>query len=296
MDLEIKTLGQTLAVGALTLGGAYMLARILRIDQRGELRDLMEILKVPKESGLDLFLTASCLAITFALGILVEDFSKNVTSDRPPRILQSFFSLFLPGDAEQRTRALFQSTDDSRNTLSGRPNDLFEKLVAHRAFEAARGKPAQELVTKISLTSIAVIPPEVQREITELFYIAKNRVYLKDTYFQELNTINSRVDFARSLTFVGVVLLITQLVLCIFKYLVPSIFPRSSPASGTAIPRSVVALQHTYFAAACIVCIALANGAFRSEQTNFNLRIFGYYAELAKDELKPPPPQYSKTP
>jgi len=74
MDLELKHIGQTLAVGGFFIFSLFQLIRIFHPSWVSGITSLA--------SGQKLYESAMILAIVFAAGILVEDVSKNVVSER----------------------------------------------------------------------------------------------------------------------------------------------------------------------------------------------------------------------
>ena len=108
----------------------------------------------------------------------------------------------------------------------------------------------------------------------EVYYNAKNVVYLKQNYFTELKSIESRVKFSESLC--ALVLLATPL--AIYGWV--RILRREGKTS-----RSRLLFLGVWFLAFLAVAHTAAWLAFQSEEKAFANRVFGYHITLATNGL-----------
>ena len=108
-------------------------------------------------------------------------------------------------------------------------------------------------------------------EIVALYYQAHNRVYLNQTYFDELTRLDFRIDFTRSLTFLSYLLVFFALVHLIWHGVLWVKDKRSL--------KKPIILFVIY-----IVTGILGRVTFEAEQGNYNARIFGYFESCYRSD------------
>ena len=206
MDLELKHLGQTLAVGGFAVFMALYLVRSFFPSFAARL--------FAKSDKLSVQHVALLFALALAAGILLEDFSKHYAARRSG-LKNDVLEMILDSDKELRLRSLFDVPEAGPDRLEVKPRAI--------AMELAKVKGRNQSVENY-LESIHKItrsweankkqagdnpPPPVViqgRNAVEAFegaangvyYEAKNRVYREATYFTELSEISNRMDFTRS--------------------------------------------------------------------------------------------------
>lgn len=109
---------------------------------------------------------------------------------------------------------------------------------------------------------------DLEKMVNTIYYEAKNWAYREDNYFDELEAIQRRIDFSRSIFLVGswgVVLFVVASLICL-----PRWWRRRVNLKGPIVrlARSLLALA--------IVCVFSWLGYAKSEH-NFNERVFGYF-------------------
>jgi len=137
MDLEIKQLGQTLAVGALSLIGLYLLLRCFLKRGTPEDKKKHEIEgQVPGEHDFKFLFSAIYLSMIFSFGILMENLSKNVAARRSPQPLQFLKivqSKIVPSDSTMRYVALMNPDNPGQGGIC-RPRRLVAQCNESRLF------------------------------------------------------------------------------------------------------------------------------------------------------------------
>ena len=271
MELELKELGLTLTVGGLAFFGFSQIIRILNGDDEDA-----EPMRLRSEGGeTDFRKWLAYVAVIFALGIFLEDFTKEVSAERDPEA-NTFFRGVIDTDRNLRLRSMFdvRSTlwqglksqynalvlndyDDAR--LIVRPKDIFGGLAAltnlahpNHAFvmkltditatleKHRKAQPQTDSDNKVA-SAFEIEATSVagfKKEVNELYQIAKNRVYKEDTYFHELQEIHGRVDFSRSCVLLSSVLAVMFGLLCATFFL----FPWIETIAETPVGRRVVSV------------------------------------------------------
>jgi hypothetical protein len=284
MDLELKTLGQTLAVGGFAVYATLLLVRICRAEW------------VPRffssEDGkLQLQHTAVYLALVFAAGIILEDVSKNYAARRTT-FLSSVFNEVLDSDNELRLRSLFKDVTltDSKIELTPRPilRELQHLTPPHKAVEP-HFKTINDFISPLAAVPVPLpLAIDTKKAVSDfraavdgVFYDAKNLVYRDDNYYKELNEISTRIDFTRSLTFLCLVFSFIYLLFTVFGF-IPKM--RTFFDIDRKERKTLIVLTVLYG-----LGIWLSGTAYRSEQTHYNLRVYGYYISLGLAEKSESP-------
>lgn len=283
MDLALKDLGQTLAVGVFTVFGLVYLATLCKRSWKARISVILT-------SSHKLYLSGMILALVFAVGVLVEDVSKNYTAERVDdsvifNISSTIFNFVVDTDKELRLRSLFVVHDSSDNYIELSHTPIYDSLMA------VSHKDQIFIMHKNSLTNIPTSPCISEKEeetckrvndktemkkqanaTNQIYYDAKNRVYHENTYFTELQEIEKRVNFARSLTFLCLIYSLLFSVVAILCWL-----PwKWKFISTVRKKRKFIVLIFGIY----VLGILLARISFRSETINYNLRVFGYYISI----------------
>ena len=117
MDLELKNIGQTLAIGGFAIFSFFHLVGYIKASWKSHLTSLFAgDQKFPK--------AAMLLALIYAAGMLVEDASKNVTMERW-RVIS-----ILDTDKELLLKSLFERVDSSSEQYTLQPNPLYQDLMS----------------------------------------------------------------------------------------------------------------------------------------------------------------------
>lgn len=238
MELDLKDIGQTLAVGALGVFGLLALVRIFL--KTTLIRVLVKRLREPlKGTFLDhrhhIFVGAVYLALIFAFGITLEDLSKNIVAERSPRVLEWLYHEYIPTDKVLRVETLFEFIDPPL-PISTPSDDIYLSRKADSGSIVAKPIPlafeladARLLGTDRSMdTDILqrwLVNPDCRRDalegpvgllvnghdlenlINRVYYVAHNDVYLKESVVHEMEKIEARMDFARAMLFASLSLL-----------------------------------------------------------------------------------------
>lgn len=298
MEVGIKELGITLIVGAFTILGfeailhfffnrgpiGFFQGRIGLLDssqlanENNVTPDRQSGEGKPKDEKYQTITLAFFVALAFASGILVENLS--------------YSFIYLPKAAQER---IFQREHDSRvwtlvQDYREKPdlkqqwwiakdlarNDAFRKV------DPVNGEKVQAWLNQSNRCTPDENPcipkMEIKGAIEKLFYYAKNRVYADPNYYDELRKIQSRQEFARSLTVISSTYLVFAVLIGGFQLLwFGSTTKRRRQHEDRweelrrRVPRVVGILL--------IVCL-FSQWTFDSESDEFNKRIFGYFSSM----------------
>lgn len=267
MDLELKHLGQTIAIGGLTIYSVIFLAKMFFPKH--------SFFTYNSQDKLQLLVTAVYLALVFAVGIVIEDFSKNFSSGRDSFLTQSFNQI-LSSDKELRVRTLFQVSEFSQSKIILQQSQLSTEYLIIKA--TGRIAPYNEsLKNSVGETGITIEGTEnvenFLSNVNGIYYSSKNSVYVTENYFKELSEIQNRIDFTRSLTLLCLVLFTAYSAIAAV-FLLPPIqrILKKFIGFNTANSYKILGLGILFF-----VGTYLSLTAYRSESTNYNLRVYGYY-------------------
>ncbi len=283
MDLALKDLGQTLAVGVFAVFGLVYLATLCKPSWKARVSSILN-------NSHKLYQFGMILALVFAVGVLIEDVSKNYTAERVDdsiifNISSTIFNYIVDTDKALRLRSLFSVHHFSDNYIEFSPAPVYEslKIVNHKDPRFIRNKniltdiPTLPCVDEKKIETCQRVKgqTEIKKQadaINQIYYDAKNRVYKENTYFTELQEIEKRVNFARSLTFLCLIysfIFLVFVVLCFLPLKVKFI------STAWAKRKFIVLIFGIY-----VLGTFLARASFRSETFNYNLRVFGYYISL----------------
>jgi hypothetical protein len=219
MDLELKQLGQTLAVGAFAMLGFWLIIRMLKGDLLKNILPSEERLK-----QINLVFNGVLLAFVFAVGIVLENFSKHIVAEREPpmKVFRILLGYNLRKDKETRFDVLFKYENNKYlpNEFCNRlENECYFNLVPEYVIRSFLNK--EKDTCKFNINSINPTG-DFLISTNYLNNIAKDKVFEEDNYYTELTTISSRMDFLRAFIF-----LITLLVYLNFIAILSSSFKKN---------------------------------------------------------------------
>jgi hypothetical protein len=279
MDLELKHLGQILAIGGLIVFGFFHLISLISPSWRTKATFL-------SANGQKLYESAVILALVFAAGILADDTSQIISVQRWQST--AFYDLLDRGK-KLLLKNLFEVDHHEKEVIHIKPQPLYEDLqnITHKDktfikyYEQVKTilklNETPENQYKISGEEIAALEAAVR----SMYYAAKNIVYRNGNYFNELQEIKTRVDFTRSLVIVCVIYLPCYLVLGVWCFLPDKL---SSIIGAARAKRNLILALILLYG----VGIFLAGYSWKIEERSYNLRVFGYYASIVAENEKPP--------
>ena len=291
MSLGLEQVGQTLAVGAFSLYGVFLIARINPWTDRVV---YFISVQVDKTNSPNVAKGAAYLALIIAIGVLVEGMSYNYTANREPQFgsaLGVFYDYFLGDDKNFRLHTLIRGARDfDGSMIVGESKGLLVELVDRKAlskFGGRYGSDAEALLAKSvenKNRNIIVKDGDSVRAVTEaidaLYYHAKNTIYKDANYYNELTRIETRITFTRSFTFVCVSMLVVLLVSFfggISHYAVVRIRRQNFDRWDRVFMKVVLMVLFT------ILCF-FGKWSQESERINYDLRIFGYFSTACLKE------------
>lgn len=293
MELDIKDLAITIAVGATVLfGGEFVSWLFFRNNIYIRLRDHCLI---PHQGS-----TAMMLSISLALGLIVE-------SAADPSIREQLFRV--SGFEEVMLRQLA--------TSDGKPMALGAELAERRLFSRI-DEQSGGLVEDALCSSAVLALPEGQfsHSAWRLYYHAKNVVLADATYSKEMLSIQQRIDFAAAFALALMIILSMLLSAFVLKWIVDRIKPLdNAPTPFWGFDYSVRRMKGgdgsrsdaRYFrriACGLVVLVfsgvAASNYAYATQTGEYVRRAFGYYstaAEVAREnQLQHAPTNLSQLP
>ena len=273
MDLELKNLGQTLAIDGFVIFGLFSIVSIFKPDWASGLR-------LFSDRDHKLHESAMILALIFATGILAEDVSKNSI---PESVGESAALSYLEfTDEVSLLKNLFEVRHHSKDHLEIKPKpvyiDLMDVANTDQYFTNHSNRIKACITNNYDFNQIVGENKikELQFAVKGIYYVAKNRVYRESNYFNELQDIKTRVDFSSSLGLICLIYAICYLLLGVI-----SLFPSrwTSKLGQAREKRSLIAGLFVAY----LIGILLTGISFRSETKNYNLRVFGYYTSIIAD-------------
>ena len=293
MQLELMQFGQTLAVGAFTMLGLWLIIKVFNKNI------LSTFISGGNFEPIKIALNGIILAFLFSIGIILENYSKHVAAERnPPNInVRYVLGLNLEPDNETRFAALFER--ESKNTASflqkingnsivkWKRSSLYDRLDRNNYFDSLAspiiGQKIQSLVEAIfssTMDSFIVIQGDIKKNLNnycnELYYNAKDRVYLEPNYFQELSTISMRMDFLRSFILLTTIMFYLCLIASTMGWAIQAVFPEAERQRRLNTLFTFLML--------CILLSFILPAAYTAECSNYNRRVFGYHLGLMKVE------------
>ncbi|PSR55888.1 hypothetical protein AHMF7605_21480 [Adhaeribacter arboris] len=296
MDLGLKDIGFTFIVGAITiLGFELILFYFLNTNITGFFSGKIGLGVAPKKSKLNANTTGSnnqmesiigtsgFLLLSFTIGIIVEDASyKFMDPDKIP-IFEEWLSNIYPQRKKMDVASVHVLMNDCDKLI---PNSLGKDLARVNAFTKGLYHPdsyKRDTINQIEQWFVNSNPESspirmwpkfnksVEGAIKGLYYVAKNTVFLKENYYDELKRIQNRIDLSRSLLILSVIYFFISL-----PFAIIALFYKGS----NRIPlRSYLIVYITFLSA-----WYFSNLAYRRESEEFNKRVFGYFSTMLLNE------------
>jgi hypothetical protein len=234
MELDLKEFSLTLAVGLAVAGILWLSLRCVWEERATAVRKLVMVAESPRVIPL-IFASVGLLAV----GMIAEDLSKNALAERNPSAFAAQFRWIMPSERYDRSYTLAHSPEsveadkrverckfsrfdgDHKSTLvhfeySDVGKDL-RGFVAQidpfvdEAHSTNRWLGAESLWKRVALDSATSEKgPELyqatcesyERTLAPLYYVAKNRAFMNQNFFKELQSLRIRYEFARSIGYV----------------------------------------------------------------------------------------------
>lgn len=266
MSIDLKDFSATMAVGLYVAVAASLAGSILF-----NFRPLWIVRSLRRPLG-RLGQVALCSGTIFSLGMLAEDLSDKFV-DRDGWLSDADV---LPRESSLRADCL---------TGSRGANALATDLGRAGAFGIQ--------TRTLDLDGLVQVPdpPEsttkrVRDAANGLYYRAKNNVYREETYFKELSSIQLRIDFARSMAVLSVaagVIFGMALGCRGLTWGVGWVVSRVSPRPRTRTRLPLEGHRRRWIASAIalggfLIVYVSARFAYCEEESEFNNRVYGYYA------------------
>lgn len=297
MELDLKNIGQTLAIGGFTIFGLFHLISLCKASWKSKLTSLFTgDQKFPRATML--------LALIFVVGMLVEDISKNFTAERWS--VAKIFYIPFDTDKQLLLRSLFE-VDSSSEQYILRPKPLYVDLMsvehdnlyftnhskkiidiqkAENPIDIQKAENSKAFLIgsfKVDRKSVDNEDGALRVAVSGMFYAAKNRVYMDGNYFSELREIVARINFARSIIFICLLYFVGYLLALLIWFLAWMKFRFLPDKLDFKFFHSLLAVNVrlvSLFLLAYLVGAVLAGIAFRSESRENNQRVLGYYTSI----------------
>jgi hypothetical protein len=215
MDIELKSFGETLAIGG--LASAMLLAWGSMFPDVGRARQILSK-SIFLENRFPFVRACLVFALVFASGILIESYAGRVASKRGNLPLKELFSKFLESDKNIRLRALYEveKYDDNFLVLKLKPitaETLKLKYVKNLlTYQQMALKPAIASASDFNTINenkkLTISYPNVkpfEDANNALYYIAKNIAYARPEFHKELKIYENRYNFAEAICFLGII-------------------------------------------------------------------------------------------
>ncbi len=232
MDLELKNLGQTLALGGVALTILTGVARSWGIRIRP-----LQLFPIARMDKYELVSGAVLLAFIFAAGIIAEDYSRDITSRRSRSVFAPLLSRFIRSDSEARFGALVVLPGMRSDKKSGGEKFMESRALASEVLHTLE-KQTNNLSNDIN-RSLKLLRSVVSQEVTAhdfeiiralrsgtieskhaknysayrthislvdpLYYYCKNRAFQNPQYFRELQDIQDRLKFVLAASVMSII-------------------------------------------------------------------------------------------
>jgi hypothetical protein len=240
MNFEFDEIGQIIAIGAFFVSSICFLLR--RYTDMQEVLLFFLKIKIPI-----LFVSAVLLAFLYSIGILVQSISKNTIAHQ-----KEGMGYIIPNFILKRDNVIRKESFD----------DFFEKC-----------SPRQKaIMSRMIEDEFKLYLPVTDSSINAIFYESKNTIFNKIEYYPELKNIENKLFFSTSLTFISWILIIIFVVYFLYKF-----FKYQWWLKGKRIKFLNVFRFDFYYLILLVFLLFAGRLSYRSTQTSFNLRIFGYY-------------------
>jgi hypothetical protein len=184
----------------------------------------------------------------------------------------------------------------SRPNVMLKPDPLARELVQFGLLNRFGGESAWKLTPLIAERDTTtqdwknVSAKDVIDVANTLYYVAKNTVYREPNYFHEMSRIRMRIDFARSFSFVSVILIIIALILYILRLIEPLIpkkvllFLRLSWLPNIRL--GTVSVKVCGIILLLLSACIIGSFAFQREEAEYYRRAYGYFITISRAETK----------
>jgi hypothetical protein len=164
---------------------------------------------------------------------------------------------------------------ESANGGGGRYSRLDETLLPGHGMDGVVNLPH-----RCSASSQFLTREDVRDSIQRLWYNAKNRVYTNEQYYQEIERMQSRLDFSRT---VAVISLLVE-ALSLFFILMAE-YAHLANEAGATIQLGVQWRRHSWYRCGIFFAIFIAaTVAYTRESLEINKRVYGYYSSILSQE------------
>lgn len=233
---------------------------------------------------LSAFVTLCIYTATLCAGVLSENLSKRIISEDG---LRSVWTFLFCSESKVRSEAL---VDKRRKTTP-----LFWDLCNDRCRIRERYFNDNLLQIHAAACMNPVLCEKMyktlQANCNTLFYKAKNRVYMENTYFEELDAKVHRRDFARSIAICSFFLGGLAFLLAGYEYVRRSVARRAGD-DGTARKRvqrfGQKAVWFLQVGAFCVAVYLVSICGYRQVLNDYNRHVFGYFQSIEVREQERP--------
>lgn len=281
MDFDLKELGATLAVGAYFLFGIEVISYLI-LGSNAFLTIEKSTRFTPRT------LLALSVVICFSLGMLMEDVSDKFV-DRDTEI-QGFLMRPVPSGAtdDEIKQVVLYGTD--RKKVGPLALEMANRHLFCR-FGGPHGAEVERAITEGAGRLWGTEEAYREAAAKRLYYHAKNVVYGKDTYYDELKKIQLRIDFSRSYLAISALFILVVSLLTAYKMF--KLNARRRKNRGDLVRQEQAAKmrklgeRYTAIIALLVLSYILAAFAYRSEETQFDNRAYGYFSSMNAPQEKP---------
>ncbi len=278
----LEGLGATISIGLyLIIGGFALFYYIFKINI------LSKITSFFANSNLGNLVVF--LAMSYALGILVENTADYGYGSKTEK--SRFWNIVRLGTKSESE--LKEVVIIKENNLDLTP--LGKKIVLAGMFSKYAGEEFKNFEHRIRLGYQPAINDRIRNAIKEVYYTARNRVLLKDSYFTELTDIQHRIDLTRSFTHATGCLFIFLTLLSIISWIkleksywfirkqdvIPGKKANDSPRESLWKMRKSIFVKLIIMLSIFLFFYYVSlRWGFEHEEKQYNKRVFGYFLNL----------------
>ncbi len=288
MEFNLKEVTITIVIGAYLLFGLeFLFYTLLKKSVSLHLLQLLESRRISPR-----VLAVVAIVSCFVFGMFAEALSdKLVDEDTPLQKIIGYIPKSKTDDEIKRDTLFGDEEEAAPLGVEAAKRDLL------RLYGGKYGEATQKTLTCGGWRLKGISPKETKAVAKSLYYHAKNVIYKEPTYFNELQTIQLRIDFARSC--IGVSIFLTALALILFLYTEGArvyLFRRRSRArklpqsKKTAHVRRIrkrfrredqARRNRLYYVLGFLAVSFLAGVySYNAEEINFDKRAFGYFSSM----------------
>lgn len=230
MSINIDAILLSLLVGVITSVALLGLAFIF-LDTRIRARSLsrlfrflmyedekVETKRLPISGSEGVFAGLLIVAILFGLGVAMESASDAL--NKPSISLRKIMNISADENIRIKSFLLVAKGEVATGRIGEVSSGKTDKAAGGEADETASGSADNKLSALFTdYVACSMIKDggdgpcdEVEKRVASLYYTAKNRVFAHETYFRELDKLQSRIDFMRSLSYALVLLALVLMI------------------------------------------------------------------------------------